>query len=808
MQAASWSAAAVRAHFAKVKHDAGAWLARLEGKELTSALKAVHACLDALWAPLLDKTEARLGLPGARPSWDSLTPVALLSLLRDCSGTAEAAQWENAEACAALLDMLSASWEVRLGRNLPAPAGTPAETAWENRSACRLLSLLSLALCKTVAVEDDRSFGLKLDAWRAVERSFGLARPALCAAVDAAGKATLLYSDVCAVSDLKLRMECARSSALWETRAQWEASAERVGPAAGSPRGHGFGSVKLFPQFVSPEGGVERGEGHGPRKELFALLGQQMLHGQPAAPKSDPHPAGALPPIFPYSRGARHHWFDPNLAASDDGRSLLRYCGWLLAQAVCNRSPLGITLPTLLFDSLLPTAAVRPSLASLAAFDPHAAASLQAVSKMGAAQYAELAKLEECVGTPKDEYVAQVIDRLVGGGDAGWQLAELRAGFAAVLPAALLKPLHFSAVQLAAAVCGSRGTDSDFSIREVFRVAEDDELLGCPPLREALWAVLDSWHVSDKRALLQFCTGSGVPPAPGTEVLSVQMPFTPIGQAETTAMAQMLPQAHTCDNILELPNYHQALLARGTEASAMQRQLRATIQDRFSLAVLSCHSYGLDEAGSASELRRSRAQPPPAGALTPPPHASPSGGAVSAPGSGDPSHIAGVLHAESDESIDTLLAGTRDVPQETAGATAAAVPLELDSLRSEPPATSDEKTPALSGNVDTPTSPAATGRRKEKRDKKERGAQAAKPAGGQAILSLGSEESPGVADVAAVGDGEETARFLREVEQEIEGGEAAGGGAPATAKGGRGPAEGVDPEALQAVEDELEAMEL
>lgn len=803
---------------AAAKYDAAVWPARLEGKELMHALKAVHACLDALWAPLLDEAEAQLGSAGARPSWDSLTPAALVSLLRDCSGTAGAARWENAEACAALLAMLSASWEARLGLGHSVSAAITPESAWENRSACRLLSLLSLALCKTVAVEDERSFGLRLDAWRVAERAFGLARPALCAAVDAAGKATLLYADVCAIADIKLRLECERPSALWETRAQWEASAQRVG--AGSPRGLGSGSVKLFPQFRSTGGGVEHGDGHGPRKEFFVLVGEQMLQGQraPHSPASfpakgdggqpklvpPPGPPGAPPPVFPYSRGARQHWFDPNLPPSEDSRSLLRYCGWLLAQAVCNRSPLNVTLPSLLFESLLASAAARPSLASLAAFDPQASASLQAVSKMGPNEYAELAELEECVGTPKEEYVAMAVERIVGGGDAGWQLAELRAGFAAVLPAAVLGPLRFSAAQLAAAVCGGRASDADFSIREVFRVVEDDELLACAPLREALWAVLDSWPAAEKRALLKFCTASEIPPAPGTEVLSVQMPFTPIGSAEAAAMAQMLPQAHTCDNILELPNYHQALLAHGTQAAALPRLLRATIQDRFMIALHSCDGYGLDEVGSAGEPRPARVKPPAADLPSPQPHRSAPGGAValSGVGSSQREEVEVLLlgPADSADSIDALLAGMQDVQQETAGA---AVLLELDSLRSEPQGSKDN------GAAAAP--PGATRRKREKRNKKEKGQRPAEPAIVHAIVPIDSDVGSSIAVAMGSGGGGETADFLRELEIEVAGGEAATAVAPETVTRSwqRGPAaEGsdVDAEALQALEDELEAM--
>ena len=59
-------------------------------------------------------------------------------------------------------------------------------------------------------------------------------------------------------------------------------------------------------------------------------------------------------------------------------------------------------------------------------------------------------------------------------------------------------------------------------------------------------------------------------------------------------------QAHTCDNILELPNYQESLLAvhgqpvDGTNEDLRER-LKSIIHDRLKLAVTCCNSYGLDE---------------------------------------------------------------------------------------------------------------------------------------------------------------------------------------------------------------------
>jgi hypothetical protein len=54
----------------------------------------------------------------------------------------------------------------------------------------------------------------------------------------------------------------------------------------------------------------------------------------------------------------------------------------------------------------------------------------------------------------------------------------------------------------------------------------------------------------------------------GTEALTISFPFTALGAAERRAALHMLPQAHTCTNTLELPDYYSALMS----ASAADRQ--------------------------------------------------------------------------------------------------------------------------------------------------------------------------------------------------------------------------------------------
>ena len=138
---------------ARVPGDLPAWAAGLgDDKEAAGWLEAIQAALDALWEPLVSKAEARLAAPGAVPAYDSLTPALLLVLVRDVAGVPDEQQWPAAAACDGLLRMGAALWQRTQGPGR-APSAE-AEARFVNGSLCRLLALLSLALTRTVAVED------------------------------------------------------------------------------------------------------------------------------------------------------------------------------------------------------------------------------------------------------------------------------------------------------------------------------------------------------------------------------------------------------------------------------------------------------------------------------------------------------------------------------------------------------------------------------------------------------------------------------------------------------------------------------
>jgi len=602
----------------------GGWAADLSDREAATWLESIQAAVDALWEPLMAKAEARLSAPRAVPAYDSLKPVSLLMLIRGTAALDEnSKRWAGAGATTGLLRMGAALWErTQTGGKAPS---AEAEAKFVNASLRRLLALLSLALCRTVAVEDASSFETKVQPWKTLLAEFGLARPHLCALLDSAAKGLLLYADAAVRGDAQLRLGCARSSALEDAMPQWEKS-----PMSTPPKPGGAVSAKLFPRFRN-EGaaGWEQGEGHGPRKEFFALAGQQLLHGSGSAALRAAGGAagggaaagdGAAPAsssvaaLMPYQPEPRQHWFDARATPTNEAKRLLRFAGWLMGQAVFNRASLQVSVPVLLFRRLLDGASFAPSLQLLEEFDPTAAAGVAKTLQLSDADFAAVIEMEDdddgagggWTRTATREQLAANAARRILEESAGWQFDAVAHGFAAALPASMLRGVLLSGRQLAEAVCGAAAAGAaastvDFSIRSVFRVVEEDDLRECVPLRDALWHVLEGWAPAKKRALVRFVTGSERLPAPGTELFWVQMPFVAFSREETMAEGGKLPQAHTCDNILELPNYYAALRAKrglpegGRADASLLRELRQVVQQRFETAVTECGSYGLDD---------------------------------------------------------------------------------------------------------------------------------------------------------------------------------------------------------------------
>lgn len=217
-----------------------------------------------------------------------------------------------------------------------------------------------------------------------------------------------------------------------------------------------------------------------------------------------------------------------------------------------------------------------------------------------------------------------------------WQLQAIRGGFERAMPHHVRQCVCPSARDLQRIICGAPEDTGDFKFREIFRIVMDAELRDCGPLHDALWAVVDGDNdqgpldsnagfehspnnqnsvdqpevrnqltAAQRRKLLKFITGVSRLPARQTEFMTIELPFLPFGVDEQRRMLAMIPQSHTCDNILELPNYWEALLntrfpdeeppRRGTPTSdKLESELRSILYEKFVVAIDNAEGYGLD----------------------------------------------------------------------------------------------------------------------------------------------------------------------------------------------------------------------
>ncbi|KAH8048385.1 hypothetical protein JL721_11945 [Aureococcus anophagefferens] len=212
-----------------------------------------------------------------------------------------------------------------------------------------------------------------------------------------------------------------------------------------------------------------------------------------------------------------------------------------------------------------------------------------------------------------------------------WQFRALRRGFERAMPRRVRRSVRPSARDLQRIVCGAPEFRGDFKFRDVFRIVMDAELRDCRPLHDALWAVIDGeddslgdgdildeaepmpgarhcepLDAAQRRKLLKFVTGVERLPARHTEFLTIELPFLPFGVDEQRRMLAMIPQSHTCDNILELPNYWEALLKTrvvdggaapplgSPESNALERELRHVVRTKLLVAIDNATGYGLD----------------------------------------------------------------------------------------------------------------------------------------------------------------------------------------------------------------------
>lgn len=176
------------------------------------------------------------------------------------------------------------------------------------------------------------------------------------------------------------------------------------------------------------------------------------------------------------------------------------------------------------------------------------------------------------------------------------------------LQVAELQALDVSLHELQELICGPAPEKVDFDLTNVFHIVLDKQLRdssasGSAPLAESLWRVLGAFPPALKMQFVAFVTASRFLPTPKSEMIRVELPFMALSQEEKRAQMGMLPQAHTCENLLEVPDYWQGLLrAQGlTSAPSGQRlrelevQLDRVVDERLRYAVANCAGYDLDD---------------------------------------------------------------------------------------------------------------------------------------------------------------------------------------------------------------------
>jgi hypothetical protein len=359
----------------------------------------------------------------------------------------------------------------------------------------------------------------------------------------------------------------------------------------------------LLPYFESSSGTkhiggrrVEGGEGHGPRKEFFVAA---------CADATRAIGSGQLPPLFSFHRGSGSYWFsayanDLEGPQAKDQRNRLRCFGKLLALAVVNHCKLSIGLPLLFFQLLLrPEGAENrsgevPGLEDIESLDKALANQLKKCLKMKPKDFKELKEVSGLAqGMSREDYVVEQINEFM----CPEAMREVRSGFWRLSGRTTWAGV--AASDLRQMLCPAAATGGEIDIRKTFEVVIEEEMESCPPFVKAFWAVVDGLNADEKKRFLFFVTGVEACPEPKAEQLLIQLPFSAFSKEEHTAMLDRLPQAHTCNNCLELPSYHESLRETGavTEdqgSEVLERLLKKLLGEKLRLAINETIGYELD----------------------------------------------------------------------------------------------------------------------------------------------------------------------------------------------------------------------
>jgi len=461
--------------------------------------------------------------------------------------------------------------------------------AFANAAVNRLTNMLTVILCRRVTVESCDAFQRHLGQWAELVELLGLSSGETreyTVVLTPGCKAVLLYATIIArKGEKKTAFKVRRDNVFFDC-----CQALRAQQILNEGGNH-----KVFPAFYSEEHGrqiIEHGEGHGPRKEFFQLAGEDLGKD-----------AGAALGLFTFNRTAGCFWFNDAAGVGQTEDKLHQYevLGWLMGNAICNRATIRLPLPTVLFTKLI-APDFTPTLEMVEAFDPATHSSMAKIKTMSQSEFEGLIEFEDCKGMSREQYLNRAVSHLLVD-DVSWQFAALQRGFNKVIDLPSLHEWAISPPELHEMICGLSESSSDFMLRDIFRVVVDEELDSCKELSGALWQVLDGWPPELKRKFVRFVTGSARLPLPGSELMRIELPFVSFSLREQRTTLGMLPQAHTCENILELPNYWEALCqvrGDGTDTKLLAQELPGLIDERLRLGIEHCTEYDLDGAAATA----------------------------------------------------------------------------------------------------------------------------------------------------------------------------------------------------------------
>ena len=336
------------------------------------------------------------------------------------------------------------------------------------------------------------------------------------------------------------------------------------------------------------EEGVDEG---GVTKEFFQLMVREMFKDARTFVEFSEHMSedknsSLAPPMFTLDEESRYHWFNPAASVSTESLARFRLFGAALGLAIYNGVCLDVHLPPVAYRRLC---GMEPTLVDLCELSPSLGEGLQTLldydgddieevfyrdfvverfdAETGRTLTTELKPGGEhtaVTGGNRKEfvklYVQHALDKSVSA-----QFGAFKAGFEQVCGGPALG--LFTPTELELLVCG----DPEIDMKALERVTKYDG--GFDADHRAIrdfWSVVHSLPIADQKRLLFFATGCDRAPVGGLE----NLPFVVQRSGPDT---EHLPTAHTCFNVLLLPEYD------------CQEKLR----DRLAVAIANAEGFGL-----------------------------------------------------------------------------------------------------------------------------------------------------------------------------------------------------------------------